>query len=78
MNVFRALRMYHMMTAVGVYLLLISAFWIIQPRIAFFDDGSIKPFGAHGRNSTLFPVWWWCLVLAVAAYFIMVYMRIFY
>ena len=55
-----------------VYLFLVAAFIKIQPAIAFGIEGRIRPFGT-GRDSTVFPVWWWMFVFAVVSYLSIVY-----
>ena len=55
-----------------VYLFLVAAFLKIQPSVAFGNGGRIRPFGT-GRESTVFPVWWWMFVFAVGSYLAVVY-----
>ena len=63
------------LTAVGIYLILVSVFWWWRPSIAFFPDGNVKPFGGSGDGSTLFPVWWFTNVFSMASYIAMIYVR---
>lgn len=55
-------------TAIGIYLILVSLFWMIKPGIAFNKDGSIRPFGSSNGNSTIFPVWYWMMIFAIVSY----------
>jgi hypothetical protein len=50
-----------------IYLFLVAAFVYARPAVAFERDGQIRPFGT-GQNATVFPLWWWVLALACAAY----------
>jgi hypothetical protein len=53
---------------VTVYLFLMAAFLYAQPEIAFGREGRIRPFGTQEKDATVFPVWWWVFVIAVASY----------
>lgn len=55
-------------TAVTVYLFLMSAFLYLQPSIAFGREGRIRPFGTQDKESTVFPLWWWVFIIAVVSY----------
>lgn len=59
---------------ITIYLFAMSAFLYLRPGVAFERDGTLRPFGTGGKRATVFPVWWWCFVLAVASYLIVVYM----
>lgn len=63
------------LTAIGIYLILVSVFWWWRPSISFFPDGTVKPFGGAGAGSTLFPVWWFTNVFSMASYILMIYVR---
>jgi len=53
---------------VTVYLFLMAAFLYAQPEVAFGREGRIRPFGTQEKDATVFPVWWWVFVIAVASY----------
>lgn len=53
---------------VTIYLFLMAAFLYAQPEIAFGREGRIRPFGTQEKDATVFPVWWWVFVIAVASY----------
>ena len=55
---------------VTVYLFLMAAFLYVQPDVAFGREGRIRPFGVTEKEATIFPVWYWVFVIAVAAYMI--------
>lgn len=57
---------------VTVYLFLMAAFLYAQPDIAFGREGRIRPFGTQDKEATIFPLWWWVFVIAVASYMIVV------
>jgi hypothetical protein len=62
-------------TAIGIYLILVSIFWSIKPGIAFTPDGSVRPFGSSNGNMTLFPVWYWMMIFAIISYLIVIKYR---
>lgn len=53
---------------VTIYMFLMATFLYIQPDIAFGREGRIRPFGTQEKEATIFPVWWWVFVIAVASY----------
>jgi hypothetical protein len=63
----------HRIWMVTVYLFLMAAFLQVQPSIAFGREGRIRPFGTQDREATVFPLWWWVFVIAVASYMITIY-----
>ena len=62
----------HRLWMITIYLVLVAAFLYIRPSVAFGEKGRIRPFGTS-RESTVFPLWWWIFILAVAAYCITVF-----
>jgi hypothetical protein len=48
-----------------------AAFLYAQPAIAFGREGRIRPFGTTDKEATVFPLWWWVFIMAVASYCIM-------
>lgn len=56
-----------------IYLFLVAGFLYIRPSLAFGDEGRVRPFGVQKKESTVFPVWWWMFVFAVASYMAVVY-----
>ena len=56
-----------------IYLFAVSAFLHVRPSVAFDQDGNPRPFGTGNRKATVFPVWLWMFVLAVASYLSVVY-----
>ena len=58
---------------VVVYLFLVAGFLYLRPSIAFGREGRIRPFGVSNKESTVFPVWWWMFVFAVASYMGVIY-----
>lgn len=60
--------------AVVIYLFLVSGFLYLRPSVAFGEEGRIRPFGVSNKQSTVFPVWWWIFILALASYFIVLFL----
>jgi hypothetical protein len=54
----------HLVWTISAFLFMFAVFLYLKPSIAFASDGSIKPFGVHKKNSTIFPVWWWTMIFA--------------
>ncbi len=67
------MRRNHRGWAVTIYLFLFAAFLYVKPDIAFGREGRIRPFGTQDPESTVFPLWWWVFVIAVASYALTVY-----
>ena len=60
-------------TMVANYLFLMAGFLYLKPSIAFGREGRIRPFGTQDREATVFPLWWWVFILAVASYMLTLY-----
>lgn len=58
---------------VVIYLFLVAGFLYIKPSAAFGEEGRIRPFGVGKKESTIFPVWWWMFIFAVASYMFVTY-----
>jgi len=58
---------------VAIYLFMVAGFLYVRPSIAFGTNGRIRPFGTGKKDSTVFPVWLWMFVFAVASYLGVVY-----
>jgi hypothetical protein len=56
-----------------IYLFLVAGFLYIRPTIAFGMEGRVRPFGVSNKEATVFPMWWWMFVFAVASYISVVY-----
>lgn len=56
-----------------VYLFLVAGFLYLRPAVAFGQEGRVRPFGVSNKEATVFPLWWWMFVMAVASYAIVVY-----
>jgi hypothetical protein len=56
-----------------VYLFLVAGFLYFRPAVAFGQEGRVRPFGVSNKEATVFPLWWWMFVMAVASYAIIVY-----
>jgi len=52
---------------VTIYLFLASALLYFKPTIVF-DGGKVREFGAGRKDATVFPLWWWMLILAIVSY----------
>ena len=55
---------------VTIYLFAVSALLLWKPRLAFDEEGRIRPFGTGKKTATVFPLWVWILALAVASYLV--------
>jgi hypothetical protein len=55
---------------VTIYLFLVSGLLVWQPRLAFDEEGRIRPFGTRKKAATVFPLWLWVLALAIVSYLI--------
>jgi drug/metabolite transporter (DMT)-like permease len=53
---------------IAFYLFFVAGFLYLKPAIAFGEQGRIRPFGVGKRECTIFPVWWWMFIFAVASY----------
>ena len=58
---------------VAIYLFMVAGFLYVRPAIAFGTNGRIRPLGTGKKDSTVFPVWLWMFVFAVASYLGVVY-----
>jgi hypothetical protein len=56
-----------------IYLFLVAGFLYLRPAVAFGQEGRVRPFGVSNKESTVFPLWWWMFVFAVASYGVIVY-----
>ena len=57
------------MWMVTIYLFLTSALLYIKPTIVF-DGGKVREFGTGRKDATVFPLWWWMIILAIISYLI--------
>lgn len=55
---------------VTLYLFLVSGLLYVQPKLAFDEEGRIRPFGTRRKASTVFPLWLLVLGLAVVSYLV--------
>ena len=53
---------------ITLYLFLVSAVLYYQPKLAFDEEGRIRPFGTRRKTSTVFPLWLWIIGLAIVSY----------
>lgn len=53
---------------ITLYLFLVSGVLYYQPKLAFDEDGRIRPFGTRRKTSTVFPLWLWIIGLAIISY----------
>lgn len=61
-------------TAIGIFLMMSSMFWLAQPSWCFHADGTPRPFGGQ-PDATLFPAWYCIIVMAIVSYIFMVWVR---
>jgi hypothetical protein len=53
---------------ITLYLFLVSGVLYYQPKLAFDEEGRIRPFGTRRKTSTVFPLWIWIIGLAIVSY----------
>jgi hypothetical protein len=51
-----------------LYLLGIAILLYLRPGLMFHKDGSWKEFGVSGEETTVFPLWMFCIAWAVVSY----------
>jgi len=51
-----------------LYLLGIVVILYIKPRYMFHENGQWKDFGINSTETTLFPIWMFCIVWAIVSY----------
>jgi len=51
-----------------IYLLGVAAVLYLRPQLMFRRDGSWKEFGVGGEDTSVFPIWTFCIAWAVLAY----------
>ena len=56
-----------------IYLFLVSALLYVRPPLVF-DGGRVREFGAGRKDATVFPLWWWIILLAIISYLIVHYL----
>jgi hypothetical protein len=51
-----------------IYLLGVAAVLYLRPQLMFRRDGSWKEFGVGGEDTSVFPIWTFCIVWALLSY----------
>ena len=51
-----------------LYLLGIVVILFVKPRYMFHENGEWKDFGVNNTETTLFPIWMFCIVWAIVSY----------
>ena len=59
---------------VTVYFFLTAGFLYLKPAVAFGEEGRVRPFGVGERSKTVFPLWYWIFIIAVASYMICLFL----
>jgi hypothetical protein len=59
--------------AILVYIILFGFINILTPAFMYNSDGSLKEFGIGYRKKTIIPVWLISILVAIVAYFSVVY-----
>jgi hypothetical protein len=59
--------------AILIYIILFGLLNILTPSFMYNPDGSLKEFGVGFRKKTIIPVWLISILLAILAYFSVVY-----
>jgi hypothetical protein len=62
-------------SALFVYTILMIIILLAKPRFLFDEENKMKRFGlGNGKNTTIFPLWIVCIILAVLSYYFVVMM----
>jgi quinol-cytochrome oxidoreductase complex cytochrome b subunit len=69
----RWLRHNKIAVAIVIYILLFALINFLKPAFMYNTDGSLKEFGVGFRKKTIIPVWLISIILAILAYFSVVY-----
>lgn len=56
-----------------LFLALFITVQVVQPAFLYGNDGSIRPFGIGYSNSTVVPMWGVTIMLAIIAYYAVMY-----
>lgn len=59
--------------AILIYIILFALINVLKPGFMYNPDGSLKEFGVGYRKKTIIPVWLSSILLAIIAYFSVVY-----
>jgi hypothetical protein len=59
--------------AILIYIILFALINFLKPAFMYNPDGSLKDFGVGYRKKTIIPVWLISIILAIIAYFSVVY-----
>lgn len=59
--------------AILIYIILFALVNVLKPAFMYNPDGSLKEFGVGYRKKTIIPVWLGSIILAIIAYFSVVY-----
>lgn len=51
-----------------LYLIGVAAILYLRPQFMFRRDGSWKEFGVSGEDTSIFPIWMFCIAWAVLTY----------
>jgi hypothetical protein len=51
-----------------IYLLGVAAVLYLRPQLMFRRDGTWKEFGVNGDDTSVFPIWMFCIAWAVVTY----------
>ena len=73
MNQRRWVRNNKVSVAILIFVILFGVINVIKPAFMYNDDGSIKEFGVGFRKKTIIPVWLISIMLAIIAYFSVMY-----
>jgi hypothetical protein len=58
---------------ITIYLFLVSGLLYFRPALVF-EGGRVREFGTGRKNATVFPLWWWIIVLAIVSYLVVHYL----
>lgn len=62
------------LTAITIFLIIISIIVLNKPRFIYDKDGIPMQFGIGYRNKTIFPIWLVIIISAIVSYYIVLYL----
>jgi hypothetical protein len=61
---------------ISIFLIIYIFFMTMKPAFLFTKEGSIRHFGLGKRNSTIIPIWFFVIILAIMIYMsVLCYLR---
>lgn len=64
--------------AILVFLALYGMIVRFQPKLLFYEDGTLREFGLGYKNKTILPIWLVAVVVAILSYMVVMYLGYLY